>query len=59
MREEVDDLLELGDLIGDDDFVEVGDSCSAILHPCGILDTHKDNGNDDEERRKPNRDIEE
>ena len=59
MREEVDDLVGDDDFVELGDFVEVGDSCSAILHPCGILDTHKDNGNDDEERRKPNRDIEE
>ncbi len=64
MRDETVDFVEDGDpvkdcdLVEDGDFVEDGGGCSAILHPCGILDTHKDHRYDDEERRKPNRYIE-
>ena len=55
----------MGDCVVDGDCDEVDDcdefdaNRSVILYPCGALDAHKDNGYDDEERRDPDRDIEE
>lgn len=60
MREEVGDRVEVGDdCVGDDDCVEVGDSLSAICHPCRRLDAYKDHRHYDKEYRESNGHVEE